>query len=86
MSKEAEVLKFANNSFPCIPGVISRTDGTELVIRKMINCCDLNGFILNPSRSSEMIIPLRAQLGLATRDEVCGIPRTGSMKILGIHV
>ena len=33
-----------------------------------------------------MIIPLRALAGVATRDEVCGIPRTGSLKVLGIHV
>ena len=32
-----------------------------------------------------MIIPHTAEAGLATRDEVCVIPRTSSTKILGIH-
>ena len=86
MSTDAKAVKFDDDSYPCIQGVISRPDGAELLIREMINLCHLHGFILNPSKSSEMIMPLSAQAGLATQDAVFGIPRTVSMKILGIHV
>ena len=77
---------FANDSYSCIPGVISRPEGAKLVISEMNNWCDLNGFILNQSKSSETFIPLTAQASLTTRDDVCGFLRTSSMKLLGMHV
>ena len=86
MSTDAKVVKSADVSFSCFRGVISRPNGAELIILEMVNWFDLHGFILNSSKSSEMIILLTALAGLATRDEVCGLPCTRSTKILGMHV